>query len=232
MISIAISTFESNGEGGKLIEYNLDKILLQIYKNFEVVISDHSRNNLILDVINKDKYKSMNIKYIKNDSKYGNSSFNTNNAINNCSGDLIKILFMDDYLYDENSLTTINNIFSLEENKNKMWLANSYLHTNNYTNFFRRQVPTFKNHTIELNKIGCPSGITLRKDVKDRFDINLKWFMDTEYYIRLLRKYGSPIFLDEILVINYLHNNQVSNTQINKDLIKFEKNYIINKYNR
>ena len=56
--------------------------------------------------------------------------------------------------------------------------------------------------------------------------------MDTEFYNRLLINYGSPILLDEVLVVNYLHSNQVSNTQINKKLIKFENEYIRKKYKK
>lgn len=230
MISIAISTYEANGKGDKLLQHNLDMIKKQTYKNFEVVISDHSKTDIIFDVVNNENNKNIKIRYFRNKENYGNSSANTNNAINNCEGDLIKILFMDDYLHNENSLKEIVAIFSNPENKNKFWLANSYLHTRDYNHLFRKQVPTLKDHTFIINKIGCPSGITIRKEVDERFDANLKWYMDTEFYHRLLLKYKEPIFLHKVLVVNYLHSEQVSNTQINKKLIKFENDYIKNKY--
>jgi hypothetical protein len=230
MISIAISTYDANGKGDKLLQHNLDMIKKQKYKNFEVVISDHSKSDIIFNLVNSENNKDINIRYFSNEYNYGNSSANTNNAIDKCNGDLIKILFMDDYLHNENSLNEIVNIFSLPENKNKYWLANSYLHTRDYNHLFRKQVPTLKDHTFIINKIGCPSGITIRKEVAERFDENLKWYMDTEFYHRLLLNYKTPIFLHKVLVVNYLHDNQVSNTQINKKLIKFENDYIKKKY--
>ena len=55
---------------------------------------------------------------------------------------------------------------------------------------------------------------------------NLKWYMDTEFYHRLLLKYKEPIFLHKVLVVNYLHSDQVSNTQINN--IGDQNAYLIN----
>ena len=59
----------------------------------------------------KNKYP---IKYLWTENR-GNISFNINNAIKHCSGDLIKIIFMDDYLYTKNAISIMVNLF----NKNK-----------------------------------------------------------------------------------------------------------------
>jgi glycosyltransferase involved in cell wall biosynthesis len=95
MYLIAISTYEANGYGKEYLKYNLNKIFEQTYKNIELVISDHSENEDIELLVYSYKNR-LNIKYIRNREKYGNISNNINNAIDNCSGNYIKILFMDD----------------------------------------------------------------------------------------------------------------------------------------
>ena len=87
---------------------------------------------------------------------------------------------------------------------------------------------------INLSDISIASCAALNKSVKERFDENLKWFMDSELYKRILDKYGQPIFLhtkEDIkpLMINLHHDGQVTNTSIDKDLIVKEKEYISNK---
>ena len=229
-VSIAISTFEANGTGCNLLSNNLDKIAMQTYPNIEVVISDHSKDNNISNLLNSYSNK-LNIVYIKNPNNYGNTSNNINNAINHCSGDLIKIIFMDDYLFLPNSIQLIVDEFN--KYSNRKWLVNSYAHTQNYKKIFWQYHP--KNNPkmgLGINTIGCPSGLTIRKVITQRFDENLKWFMDCDYYYRLYLNYGEPIYLHKILVINYLHANQVTNKQINDDLVKREYQYIVQKYKK
>ncbi len=230
LVSIAISTFESGGKGVELLKHNLEQIATQDYPNIQVVISDHSMNNVIKNHVEKFMIKvNFPIIYIKNTEHRGNSSQNTNNAINHCTGDIIKILFMDDYLFGFNSISDIVNSF--ENNPEKKWLVHGYYHTRDRKNYFRPHYPSWNNKMRDgVNTIGCPSALSIRKEVNERFDDNLKWFMDVEYYYRLHKKYGSPIFLKRLIAVNYLHAGQVSNTQINKQLIANEKNYINKKY--
>ena len=105
-VSIAISTFEANGKGASLLEFNLNKILDQDYPNINIVVSDHSVDNSIKQIV--EKYADrIPILYIRNSIKRGSSSHNTNNAIKYCTGDIIKIMFMDDYLLTSQSITKI-----------------------------------------------------------------------------------------------------------------------------
>ena len=47
MLSIATPTYESFGRGIEFLKTQFDKYLEQTFKDFEVVISDHSKNNEI-----------------------------------------------------------------------------------------------------------------------------------------------------------------------------------------
>ena len=232
LVSIAISTFESGGKGHELLKHNLDHILKQDYSNIEIVISDHSSDNKIKKICEDYNGKKYPIKYIHNPEHKGNSSQNTNNAIKYCNGEYIKILFMDDYLYNESAISIIMQQF--KENPDKKWLVHSYKHTKDYKEFYNLHHPKFSYDIVFCNRIGTPSCLTIHNSVKERFDENLKWFMDCELYKRILDKYGQPIFLhtkDDVipLMINLHHDGQVTNTSIDKDLIVKEKEYITNK---
>jgi hypothetical protein len=52
--------------------------------------------------------------------------------------------------------------------------------------------------------------------------------MDCEMYYQLYLKYGLPIIINEVLVTNRLHSQQISNTY-NKNT-NLEVDYIINKH--
>jgi GR25 family glycosyltransferase involved in LPS biosynthesis len=177
LVSIAISTYEANGKGINLLRHNLENIQKQNYYNIEVVISDHSSDDKIKKLcenfISKTTtYFKYPIKYIHNPEHKGNSSQNTNNAIKHCSGEYIKILFMDDYLYNDNAISII--VKKMQENPDKKWLVHSYKHTKDYKDFYNLHHPKFSHDIVFCNRIGTPSCLTIHNSVKERFDENLK----------------------------------------------------------
>ena len=138
---------------------------------------------------------------------------------------------MDDYLYNEDSIKLIVDEF--KQNENKLWLVNSYYHTKNYKDFFRPYHPKNNKYLyLGKNTIGCPSSLTIRNTIVERFDEKIKYHMDCEFYHRLFKYYGDPIYLHKILIVNYLHSSQVSNTQINKNIINNELRYIVQKHGK
>ena len=94
MISIAIPAYGMSGLGAKFLTQMFDTIDNQTYRDVEVVVSDHSQDNDILDVCNKYS-DTFPVTYIRNFYDRGNGPANTNTALKHCSGDLIKIMFQD-----------------------------------------------------------------------------------------------------------------------------------------
>jgi len=207
MISIAIPTYESDGRGAEFIEFQFKKFLQQTYKDFEVVISDHSQDDEIekacLDF--KDRLE---IKYLRNEKARGKSASNVNNAMRHCKGEIIKIIFQDDFLRDEFSLEKIYKSFGAETK----WLITSCEHSADGEIFYRRFTPRYhdKIHLGE-NTVSSPSVLSIRNDEdKIFFDDNLIWLMDVEYYKRLYNKWGPPTVLDEVGVVNRMWGSQLS----------------------
>ena len=58
MISIAMPTYETFGRGCEFLEFQFKKFMCQTYKDFEIVISDHSRNDDIKNLCEKYKLNS------------------------------------------------------------------------------------------------------------------------------------------------------------------------------
>lgn len=210
--SIAIPTYEMNGQGVDFLEFSFKKIHKQTFKNFELVISDHSKNNDIQKLCTKWK-NLLNVRYYKNDTKRGSSSANINFAISKCKGVWIKILFQDDFLFHEDSLLKIYNF--LQSNPDSKWLASGCEHTKDGKTFINRFIPKW-NSLIHLgqNTISSPSVISLRNDLvsqnKVLFDERLIWLMDVDFYKKLYNKYGPPAILEDINVVNRLGEHRLS----------------------
>lgn len=207
-ISICIPTYEMYGNGTQYLEYNLEKIKNQTYKNFEVVISDHSKNSEIEILCSKYK-KYFELNFFKNQENFGNSPYNTNNTIKNCKGDIIKIMFQDDFFYDQNTLKLLIEQFK----KGAKWVVTGCNHTqDDGKTFFNFMIPYWNpNIPIGINTISSPSVLSFLNDNPCLFDEDLIMLMDCEFYYQLYKRYGLPTIVSTCLVTNRLHSNQISN---------------------
>ena len=226
LTSIAIPVYEMNGQGIHYLKHNLNKIIVQkINFDLEVIISDQSKNDTVKNYINDLAIDY--IKYIKANEKVNSLSSNTNNAIRNCNGDIIKVLYQDDYFLDEYSLQkTIDTI----SNSNKMWLISACEHSKDLSTLIRPFYPQWNDNMIfGNNTYSCPSVLSFKKEAKDNyFDENLDYLLDTEYYWRMKNKYGEPVYLQDITVVISIHQNQSTNSVSMKSEKEIE--YIIKKY--
>lgn len=225
-ISICVPTWEQYGNGKVYLNNLLETINKQTFKNFEVIISDHSEDSSILDVVKK-FYNFFEIKYFKNEIKRGNSPANTNNALKNAEGEIIKIIFQDDFFYTNDSLNVIQKTFEKEK---CFWLVNGCNHiTENNLNFHNFMVPKWNSKIVlGKNTISSPSVLSFINDKTLYFDENLTMLMDCEFYYQLYLKYGHPQIVEDCLITNRLHKNQISklyNKNINEEI-----EYIKTKY--
>lgn len=229
-ISIAIPTWECNGKGSEFLDDLLRTIEIQHFKDFEVVVSDHSKNDELIHKV-KEFSSKFEIKYFKNENNHGNSPANLNNAINNCNGEVIKIMFQDDFFYDDEALEKI--YYSLIDS-DRMWLLNGTNHTKDHGNsFYWDLYPSFNDNLLRgVNTISSPSVVSFKREVDLRFDEKLVYFMDLDFYYGMREKYGEPVYYNDILVSNrFPHEDSISSSITNKDeLMKSESEYCLNKY--
>ena len=197
-------------KGGEFLDFNLMKILNQSYKNYEVVVSDHCESDLIKRVCDKYLSLGMDMKYLRNDFNRGNSSANINNAILNSQGEIIKILFQDDFFFRSKSLHEIVNVFT---SNSINWLVTACCHSLDGKSFERDYYPKYTEDIMEGNNlISSPSVLSfLRSSNQILFDENLVWLMDCDIYKRLYMEYGDPFYLNSINVVNRTWEGQFNN---------------------
>lgn len=224
-ISICIPTWEQHGYGITYLKFLLDTIKSQTFKNFNVIISDHSLDEEIKKL--SESYKNdFEIIYIKNIEKRGNGPANTNVAIKNADGDIIKIMFQDDLFVNNDALQIIHDTFEITGCN---WLVNGCNHTTDGINFNREMIPSWNDQILYgVNTISSPSVLSFRNSNTSFFDENLTMLMDCEYYYQLYVKYGKPFITKNVLISNRTHPNQIS-SRYTKD-INEEINYVKDKY--
>jgi glycosyltransferase involved in cell wall biosynthesis len=209
--SIAIPTYEMHGLGIEYLSQSLSVLNKQSFKDFEVIISDHSADNRIKDCC-QIWTNEIDIKYFRNDYKVGESSPNINNAIKKSTGEWIKILFQDDFLYGASALEDLKT--HIITKKKIRWIATACEHTYDGKHMHRPFYPSWNEdiHT-GVNTISSPSVITIINDKeKLYFNEDLIWLMDVEYYKRMHDIYGEPSYLHKVNVVNREWSNSLSNT--------------------
>lgn len=223
-LSVAIPCWSMNGKGRDMLEYNFNILNHQTFKEFEIVVTDHSEDHQI-EHLCKVWLPVLDIKYIRNEEFRGWPAQNTNLGIQNCSGEYIKLLCQDDFLYGNDALEKLyNNVLNCN------WLFSTYWHSNDRTTLYRRYTPYF-NHDIKIvNTLGTPSALIVKNEGLPELDNNLKYMYDCEFYYQLYLKFGLPKILDEETMVNYLHENQTTTSIVNSQLSNYETEYIRRKY--
>lgn len=225
-VSVCISAYEMGGHGAEFLRHNFEIFTKQTFRDFDVVVSDQSKDDAVKKVC--DEYADrLDIRYFKISEK-ATASDNTNNAIQNATGKLIKILFLDDFLYSEKSLQNIVDNFDLEKDR---WLVTASVHTKDGVNFFRPFHPRYDDtKIIHKNTVSAPSVVTIKNDDPVLFDRPLVWWQDIDFYKRNYARFGPPKILDDINVAIRVHPAQMSNTMATEKRRELEYHYILKKY--
>lgn len=235
-ISVCIPTYEANGKGVEFLSKNIQSILDQTYKNIEIVVSDHSKDDEIENYVKS--IDSENIKYLRYTENIGYPSYNTNNAIKNASGDYIKLMNLDDFIIGEESIQLMVDLI----NKGHKWVLSSFLHCNYDDKTLVKPItpslgiPTIVGdgkHLIKgINYIGCPSVALIPRD--EYFDTEVIYMIDCELWYRLYLKYGYPGVVKNysigIGVGSHTLTNQLSSKReewLAKDIEYCNKKYLV-----
>lgn len=226
-ISVCIPTYEMKGKGRDFLNFSFDILNSQTFKDFEVVVSDHSIEQDIKDLCEEWKNR-LQINYIRNEYKRGISSANINVAIKNAKGEAIKVLFQDDFLLGVDSLETQYVHFFSNHNQ---WMVTACAHTSDGINIKDPFYPKYHD-SIQYgnNTISSPSVLMIKNEDVLEFDDNLFWLMDVEYYKRLYDTFGLPSICNYITVVNRGHENQVSNILATEEVKAREYKYVVEKY--
>jgi glycosyltransferase involved in cell wall biosynthesis len=217
-----------NNLGATFLHFNLTKILFQTYDNIEVIISDHSKDDSILNICKDFSNRGLDITYIKNENMVGNSSANLNEAIKSAKGDIIKVIFQDDFLYHDQSIEDI--VKEYQKDDGVKWLVTSCCHTEDGSLYYNYMDPEYTLNILEgNNRISSPSVLSfINSEDKLLFDPDFIWLMDCDYYYRMYQKYGEPYYLKSTNVVNRHWGGQLTKI-LPKDIIDKEHSLILEK---
>lgn len=203
--SIAIPAHDRGDNGPVWMRELLNSLKSQTFQDFDIVISDQSKNDLILETCKEysDDFQFTFVRYTGR-----NACENINVALENCEGEIIKIMFSDDIFVSENALDIINKQY---QETNCKWMFSGFCGTRDGINTYDEKVPVWSDYTLEgKNLLSSPSVVSFLNDAKVEFDPNLKLLLDVEFYHRMRWKNGMPHIISDVLVANRDHNDRIS----------------------
>lgn len=211
-ITVVIPAYDMQGRGVEFLARAIASCKIQSIKNIIVSIDSQSTDlgNLC---------EAMDVFWVKN-IRTKNAAGNLNNAINQVNGaDIIKVLFQDD------ELGTVEQFHRIKD-----WGFCTSTHNNERPD----HIPYHSTDLFELamgrNTYGSPSALAFRPTPL-RFDENLKWLFDCDFYARMTEQYGLPDIINTTVRITEWYGmatHSVCNGQVRVN----DSNYIREKYGR
>ncbi|MES2762085.1 MAG: glycosyltransferase family 2 protein [Bacteroidota bacterium] len=240
-VSICIPTYN----GDKYLRECLNSCVDQLFKDYEIIISDDCSSDKTLSIIEEYVSKYPSIKFYKGEQNLGLVG-NWNRCLELSSGKWIKFVFQDDYItndclqkfvdqIDEHTqLVVCKRHFILPENAG-LDVVNYYTNvvrtlentSDSKANVFPPQlISKIAIENMCMNFIGEPSLIFFKKSVVNElgpFNFSLKQICDLEFALKIASKYGLK-YVPEKLCAFRIHGE--STTSNNVDSKYYELHYI------
>lgn len=167
-----------------------------------------------LESIEKQTFKDYEVVLIK----HSTMPITSNRVIESAKGDIIKVLYVDDWLDDNNYLQTLYRAFE----EGAIWAITSA--TTNFNPHLTDDIETGN------NKLGSPSALAFLNNLNNElFDERLSWLLDCDLYKRMGKRFGKPTILTNISVGIGVGNHQMTNILTEQEKQK-EVNYLKEKY--
>jgi len=233
-VSICIPTYEQT----EYLRVALDSVAKQRYDDYEVILTDDSSSNSVEDLVAGHALRSR-IRYVRNATRRG-SPGNWNACVALAQGALIKIVHHDDWLTDEESLGAFVRLMEANPTADfgfcatRIVRADGRLRRTNRPS--SRQLSALEREPELLfvaNRIGAPSATIYRSSRGVQFDERLKWLVDVDFYIRMLRTNKRLAFCEQTLICtptgieHQVTEESFGNAQVElqESMIVFEKLY-------
>jgi len=229
LISIVIPTHNRSD----LLQRAIDSVLLQTYKNIEIIIVDDGSVDDTKELVQSYMDKHKNITYIKHEKALG-GNVARNSGIRVAKGEFIAGLDDDDEFTPDRIQVLLNNYsdeYSLITSRAMKITKNGKQKT--------KLVPEVDLDTmLYFNAIG--NQVLVKKDIivgAGLFDEKLKRYQDYDMWLRIIQKYGKAKVVDKVTqLIHYEHDIASNNNTKNnfQGAFKFYKKHkhLMNKKQR
>lgn len=211
----------------------IDSVLEQSYSDYEIVVTDDSPDYEVEVLMAR--YTDNRIRYYHNDTALG-SPANWNKGIQLAVGEYIQILHHDDWFATRESLKNFvdaiqntpeaNIIFSACNTVYPDGSTKKHITAERYLNLLRSEPEAL----FKGNFLGAPSICMFRND-GHLFDVNLKWQVDSDFYISYLKMNPNFVYISNLLINIGVSDSQITNCCLNDyQLLITEKLYLYRKY--
>ena len=200
-VSICIPAYNQTA----YLKKTLNSILDQDFIDYEIIITDDTPDDSVKNLIDEFDFRGK-LRYFKNQSTLGTPE-NWNEAIRKAQGQYIKIIHHDDFFTYYHSLKEF--VRMLDENPDSGFAFSSSLNLDKDFQVVSQHSPTL-GQLEHLKKspdylffsaiIGAPSATIYRNNLSLFFDNSLKWFVDMDFYIRILKINGEFIYNEKPLI--------------------------------
>jgi len=191
----------------------LDSIRSQVYRNFEVIITDDSPDDRIEQYLAIQHF-DFPICYYRNHPPKG-TPLNWMEGMKYAKGEWIKIIHDDDWFTGPDALQQ----FASAATSNTDCIFSGYTayyettkksvnKTIDHKQFQKTQAHPYR--LFASNQLGPPSVVMFRKNVSELYDPALKWLVDIEAYTRIFRTYRC-VYIDQPLITMSYNDTQVTN---------------------
>lgn len=230
LVSICIPTYNQT----KYLRKVLDSVFEQTFTDYEVIVSDDSTTSDVKELIDEYIAQGKEIRYFHHSPALG-SPENWNFAMNQAQGEYIKILHHDDWFSKKESLYKFVNLL---KDGSVFGFSNSIVEFENNKKYIHDCLELDLNKFIKKpeklflgNLIGSPSAVIFKKDINIRFDKNLIWIVDIDFYYRLLKKNNNISYTQECLIVTFGPEERITSQCFNNKTIEIsEYFYVLNKY--
>jgi glycosyltransferase involved in cell wall biosynthesis len=220
-VSVVIPCYEYSGKGVRYLSDMFRTISNQTLKEVEVIITDQSIDTEIEDFCN-DNIFDLNIIYFRDKEHRGDVATNMNIGMDLAKGEVVKMMFMDDYFYTRDALEKTYNALM---NSDKMWLVCGTNHTRDDGKTFDTfLIPRWNDNMLRARGNNTMSGVAVISykniDMNVRWDPKTSMLLDIDFYYSLRTKYGDCYYLNECLMTQRVNSDALSSTISDEDVQK------------
>jgi glycosyltransferase involved in cell wall biosynthesis len=217
------------------LRHLLQSIIIQTFKDYEVVVTDNSPDNSAEQLTN-DLSEKLAIRYYRNNPPTGMAE-NFNIVLHKARGEWIKIMHDDDWFTSNVSLQKFADV-ALSTQKKFIFSAYNDIHApsgkqvNEYLTISKKKLlDEDPLNLFSLNVIGHPSTVMHKKDDGILYDPQFKWVSDIDFYMRYLMKYPGYEYIPEMLVNISVDDNQMSARYYKNPKVEIPEYFnLLNKY--
>ncbi len=234
LVSICVPAYQQVAYLKKL----LDSVLLQDFKNFEVIITDDSPDDSVQRLVGKYLIDSR-FRYFKNTPALGTPQ-NWNEAVCRANGKYIKIMHHDDWFTERHSLRTLVDILEQHPESDFVFCAtdirnadtDAHVRLNQPTAQQIEMMVNLPESLILGNVLGVPSAtLYCRNNDIPVYDLRIKFLVDVDFYVAAIRQNAHIQYDPRALVGVGVSATQVTTHALkDKNLMLFEYFYFAQKH--